>query len=127
MATWDLSRTKHHVFICNGSSCLRKGGEEVTQAIRREIAAAGMDEAIHTSRTRCNGRCKDACVVIVYPEGIWYKDVTAADAPVIVRQHLLAGTTLEEKVSHRYVNGVFVRQPGVEAGTAKSSRTAGKS
>lgn len=124
MATWDLSRMKHHVFICNCYRCMRKSGEEVTKAIRSEIAATGMDDVIHTSRTRCNGRCKDACVIIVYPEGIWYKDVTPADAPVIIRQHLIGGTPLEERISHRCVNGMFVRNRRVEAGILKTTKLA---
>jgi hypothetical protein len=43
MATWNLIGTKHHVLICNGGSCMRKGGEEVTQAIRSEIERLGLD------------------------------------------------------------------------------------
>ena len=37
MTTWNLEGTKTHLLLCNGSSCLRKGGEEVTQAVRDEI------------------------------------------------------------------------------------------
>lgn len=66
MATWDLSNTKHHILICNGSSCSRVGAEELTQAIRKEISDLELDEIIHTTRTRCNGRCHDKCVVITY-------------------------------------------------------------
>jgi NADH:ubiquinone oxidoreductase subunit E len=54
MATWNLDTTKHHVLICNGSSCNRFGAEEVTQAIRSEIANQELDPYIHTTRTRCN-------------------------------------------------------------------------
>ncbi|MDQ0999744.1 G3E family GTPase [Neobacillus niacini] len=71
MATWDLSNTKNHVFICNGSSCDRAGAEELPQAIRKEISKRELDDSIHTTRTRCNGRCHDKCVVITYPTGIW--------------------------------------------------------
>jgi len=43
MTTWNLTGTKHHVLICNGSSCMRKGGEEATQEIRNEIAELELD------------------------------------------------------------------------------------
>ncbi|MEC1177120.1 CbiX/SirB N-terminal domain-containing protein [Metasolibacillus meyeri] len=72
MTTWNLQKTQRHLLICNGATCLSAGGEEVTQAIRREIAEHKLDEEIHTSRTRCNGRCKDKCVVISYPDATWY-------------------------------------------------------
>lgn len=82
MTTWNLEGTRSHLLLCNGSSCMRKGGEEVTQAVRDEIGLLGLDEQIHTTRTRCNGRCKDACVVIAYPEGDWYR----VDSPEMGRQ-----------------------------------------
>ncbi|MCY8159728.1 (2Fe-2S) ferredoxin domain-containing protein, partial [Bacillus licheniformis] len=74
MATWDLSNMKHHIFICNGSSCNRAGAEELTQVIRQEISERELDDVIHTTRTRCNGRCQDKCVAIHYPRGTWYRD-----------------------------------------------------
>jgi NADH:ubiquinone oxidoreductase subunit E len=47
MATWDISKTTHHVLICNGSSCSREGAEELTQAIRKEISNREADGAKH--------------------------------------------------------------------------------
>ncbi|HZH59912.1 MAG TPA: (2Fe-2S) ferredoxin domain-containing protein [Metabacillus sp.] len=102
MTTWNLTETKHHVLICNGSSCMRKGGEEVTQAIREEITNLDLDNRIHTTRTRCNGRCKDACVVVVYPEGVWYKAGTPELAKEIVQEHLVGGKVIEDSVIYTY-------------------------
>jgi (2Fe-2S) ferredoxin len=102
MATWDLSKTKHHVLVCNGGSCLRNQGDEVTLALRAEIAAQGAGDYIHTTRTRCNGRCEDACVVTVYPEGVWYKDMTPEAARCLVREHLLQGNPLQERMVYSY-------------------------
>lgn len=82
MTTWNLMQMQRHLLICNGATCMRAGAEEVTQQIRDEIRKNHLDEYIHTSRTRCNGRCKDKCVVIDYPKGTWYsvqKEETARD------------------------------------------------
>ncbi|OEH93115.1 (2Fe-2S) ferredoxin domain-containing protein [Bacillus solimangrovi] len=100
MTTWNLEEMKHHVLICNGSSCMRKGGEEVTQSIREEITANQLDVQVHTTRTRCNGRCKDACVVIVYPEGTWYEGVTPELGKQIVQEHLIAKQPIERSISY---------------------------
>ncbi|MFX3623844.1 MAG: ferredoxin [Ectobacillus sp.] len=108
MTTWNLRGTRHHVFICNGSSCMRKGGEEATQAIRNEIANLDLDTMVHTTRTRCNGRCKDAPVVIVYPEGTWYKEVTPEVGSKIVQQHLARGHVLEDYIIYTYDQDGFV-------------------
>ncbi|MEH7118422.1 (2Fe-2S) ferredoxin domain-containing protein [Neobacillus vireti] len=115
MTTWNLNGTKHHVLICNGSSCMRKGGEEATQAIRNEITELNLDSRIHTTRTRCNGRCKDAPVAIVYPDGTWYKNVTAEVGSSIVRQHLAGGTILSDQVIYHYSDEGFLQPEGTES------------
>ncbi|MEW9673529.1 ferredoxin [Ammoniphilus sp. 3BR4] len=108
MTTWNLSETRHHVLICNGGSCMKNGAEEVTLAIRQEIKALGADNKIHTTRTKCNGRCEDACVVIVYPEGIWYRGITPEIGTEIVRCHLFdEGKILHPHVSYTYQDKHF--------------------
>ncbi|MBH8605496.1 (2Fe-2S) ferredoxin domain-containing protein [Thermoactinomyces sp. CICC 10522] len=121
MTTWDLSETQHHILICNGGSCIKKGGNEVVEAIRAEIKACNLDHRIHTTRTRCNGRCQDACVVIVYPEGTWFKDITPSLGRKIIRDYLLRLYPMDKSVSHTYQNQRFVRSSGVPRGIAKGT------
>jgi (2Fe-2S) ferredoxin len=109
MTTWNLNGVKSHVLICNGSSCMRKSGEEVTQAIREEITLLNIDTQIHTTRTRCNGRCKDACIVIMYPEGRWFKEVTPELGRKIVQDHLQKDTSLMDSVLYEYDEDGFVK------------------
>ncbi|MCR8634688.1 (2Fe-2S) ferredoxin domain-containing protein [Paenibacillus radicis (ex Xue et al. 2023)] len=125
MTTWNLSDVTHHVFICNGGSCLRQQGEEVTTAIRAEIAALDADGRIHTTRTRCNGRCEDACVVMVYPEGVWYKDVTPDVGRRIVREHLLEGNPLQDRMVYSYSESF--KATGVGSTGATKARSQAKS
>jgi (2Fe-2S) ferredoxin len=102
LAIRNLSKTTHHVLICNGVNCMKRQGEEVTLTIRDEIAKQEADMQIHTSRTLCNGRCEDACVVIAYPEGVWYREVTPEIARKIVKDHLLQGKVYEEHELHSF-------------------------
>ena len=119
MSTWDLSRTQQHVLLCNGSSCMRKGAEEVTQRIRAELTERNLDDVIHTSRTRCNGRCKDACVVVVYPQGAWYKDMEQADVKKFV-DCLVENEVYTDMLTHQYNWGHFVAEPNTVKGTLKA-------
>ncbi|MFB4324061.1 (2Fe-2S) ferredoxin domain-containing protein [Priestia sp. BR_2] len=122
MATWNLDTTKHHVLICNGSSCNRVGAEEVTQAIRSEIANQELDSYIHTTRTRCNGRCHDKCVVISYPDGIWYKDVKPQDARELINS-LKKDQPFVGKISHTFCEEGFQRTEGTVKGISKEKET----
>lgn len=101
MATWNLENTKSHLLICNGGSCTQLGADEVTESIREEIKNLNADEIIHTSRTQCNGRCSDACVVIAYPEGVWYKDITPESGKEIVQKHL-KGQCLDSQIVYHF-------------------------
>jgi (2Fe-2S) ferredoxin len=106
MATWNLAGTKHHLLICNGGSCMREGGEEVTQAIRDEIARSDVDSLIHTTRTRCNGRCDDACIVILYPQGIWYREMTPETGRRMVNELLGDVVPLANQIVYAYKDGL---------------------
>lgn len=101
MSTWNLRETRCHLLICNGGSCTKRRAEEVTQAIRDEISLLGADKLIHTTRTRCNGRCTDACVVIAYPDGVWYKDISPELGRELVRKHL-SGDRLDERLVYSF-------------------------
>ncbi|WP_338448416.1 (2Fe-2S) ferredoxin domain-containing protein [Niallia oryzisoli] len=125
MATWDLSSTMHHILICNGSSCNRVGAEELTQAIRKEISDRDLDNTIHTTRTRCNGRCHDKCVVIHYPKGTWYKDLNSEDVSPFI-ESILINEEYSEKLSHTFHGEGFQRSQGVITGILKDKERVSK-
>ncbi|WP_071460708.1 (2Fe-2S) ferredoxin domain-containing protein [Bacillus massilinigeriensis] len=112
MTTWNLSDTKSHILICNGSSCMRKGGEEVTAAIRDEISKLQLDPSVHTTRTRCNGRCKDACIVIQYPEGNWYKAMSPELGRKLVQSIHEEAELLPESVLYAFEGDSFIKVSG---------------
>ncbi len=102
MATKDLSKVRYHVFLCEGDSCTKRGACDVTSTLRAEIARLGLDEVVHTTRTRCNGRCQDGPIVIVYPDGIWYRDVSTESAAEIVTNHLAEELILHNTLLYQF-------------------------
>ncbi|KAA8786980.1 (2Fe-2S) ferredoxin [Paenibacillus sp. 4624] len=94
MAIYNLDQLQHHILLCNGGTCMRNDGEEVTQAVRDEIAKQQAGGFIHTTRTKCNGRCDDGCVTIVYPQGDWYGKMTPESGRELV-QALCKGDKLD--------------------------------
>lgn len=102
MAIKDLTKCERHLFLCNGSSCAENGAAEVTQTLRDEIRALGLHDRIHTTKTMCNGRCDDGPIVIVQPDGIWYKHVGTKAAKQIAYQHLKNDRPVRELVLYRW-------------------------
>ena len=97
---------KHHVFVCNGKSCSAVGSDEVKAAFVRELEARGLRQGKESKGrnplgkivlTDCSsvGFCSVGVAVLVYPEGVWYAQVQAADVPEIIEEHLLKGNIVK--------------------------------
>lgn len=99
----------HHVFVCTGSFC--SPGRE-GRALYALLASLLQREGLLFGPTRvkrgevpCLGVCAGGPVVVVYPEGIWYAQVTAPLLERIVVEHLKGGRVVEEAVFHRLQAG----------------------
>lgn len=77
-----------HVLVCTNADCADRGSVALLGALRRLIKEAGRDRDIRVTRTQCMGRCGEGPTVAVYPDGIWYRGVSEADAAELVEQHL---------------------------------------
>jgi (2Fe-2S) ferredoxin/ubiquinone/menaquinone biosynthesis C-methylase UbiE len=88
---------RHHVFVCTQpkpegvTSCPGSDSWAIVQALERESLAAGIDDKVQVTTCGCLGLCDDGPIVIVYPEGIWYRKVKEADVPEIATSHLRDG------------------------------------
>jgi sirohydrochlorin cobaltochelatase len=80
---------KKHVLVCANADCVDRGGISVLETFRRAVKAVKRTRDIKVTRTSCMGRCGEGPTVAVYPDGVWYRRVTPADAVDIVHEHLL--------------------------------------
>jgi (2Fe-2S) ferredoxin len=97
-----------HVLVCTGSFCSpdRRGRalySRLAELLEREGLLFGPTR-VKRSETPCLGVCAAGPIVAVYPEGIWYSNVTPALLERIVTQHLRNGKVVAEAVFHR-LNG----------------------
>jgi (2Fe-2S) ferredoxin len=56
---------------------------------------------VKRGETPCLGVCSGGPIVVVYPEGVWYRHVTPKVLDRIVTEHLRDGNVVEEFVFHR--------------------------
>ncbi|EGD41227.1 hypothetical protein NBCG_04503 [Nocardioidaceae bacterium Broad-1] len=84
------------VLICRGPRCTAKGSEEVARAVILGAMEAGLgDDDLLITHTGCQFPCNQAPVLSVQPDDVWYGNVEAAAARVIVRDHLDGGRPVE--------------------------------
>lgn len=97
---------RHHVFVCNGSSCTKAGSAEVKETFDKELRERNMLQGKEKKGknplgsvvlTDCSsvGFCAIGAAVLVYPDGIWYGQVHASDVKEIVEEHLIKGKKVE--------------------------------
>jgi sirohydrochlorin ferrochelatase/(2Fe-2S) ferredoxin len=80
-----------HVLVCGNVDCAARGSVALITCLRRLLKHRGREREIRVTRTACMGRCGEGPTVAVYPDGIWYRGVTEADAGDLVDEHLLGG------------------------------------
>ena len=97
---------RHHVFVCTGKSCSAVDSAEVKSAFERELKARGLQYGTEKKGRNPNGTvvltecgsvgfCAIGAAVMVYPDGVWYAQVRAADVPEIVEEHIVNGRPVE--------------------------------
>lgn len=86
-----------HVFVCEQQKpeglpcCGARGGRNVAEALRREIAMRGLAGEVLVTACGSLGLCERGPNMVVYPEGVWYSGVRAEDAAEIVESHFRNG------------------------------------
>lgn len=73
-------------------SCKARGGAEVRDALKKELAARGLSKSIRANAAGCLNQCERGVTIVVYPEQVWYGGVAVcADVPELVERHLING------------------------------------
>jgi (2Fe-2S) ferredoxin len=97
---------RYHVFVCSGKSCSAVGSAEVRDAFEQELKARGVlwgrakkgknpNGSIILTECASVGFCAVGAAVMIYPDGIWYAQVRAADVSEIIDEHLMNGRVVE--------------------------------
>ncbi len=91
-----MSIITHHFFVCTNErppghplpSCVPRGGKMVYAAFAREIARRGHPPGVKVTASGCLTPCNHGPNVVVYPEGVWYANVTEADVAKLLAVHI---------------------------------------
>lgn len=89
---------QYHVFCCTNrrpdghklGCCASKGGETLRNYMKARARELGI-AATRINAAGCLDRCADGPVMVVYPEGIWYRYDSQADVDAILQEHLIGG------------------------------------
>lgn len=89
-----------HLFVCTNEiasgkpACGKHGGQALVAAIQNALIVRRVTARV--TPCGCLGPCFDGPNAVVYPDGVWYGELTAEDAPAIA-EHLEHGTIYAAK------------------------------
>ena len=99
---------KYHAFVCTqqrpdghprGCCTSRGGGKALFERLFGHFLAKQLwEKGVHVASTSCLGFCGDGPLMVVYPQGVWYKVNTVEDIDEIVESHLLGDKPVERLV-----------------------------
>lgn len=98
-----MIQPQYHVFVCtscrpNGTQkgfCHGKQALSVVQKLMDEVEERDLSNEVMVTITGCFGVCDKGPIVVIYPEGAWYGNVSVEDVPEIVESHLEGGQKVE--------------------------------
>ncbi len=97
---------KRHIFACATQrppahprgSCGAAGAQPLMERLGKRIEAEGLAADVGFTASGCLGFCSAGPLLVIYPEGIWYRPETVADVDEIVDLHLMQGKLAERLV-----------------------------
>ncbi|TFG59799.1 MAG: NADH-quinone oxidoreductase subunit NuoF, partial [Spirochaetales bacterium] len=85
---------EYGILLCAGAGCIASGSMDLKKAL--EAALKNVNLKVKIVETGCLGPCAKGPVIIVKPDNVFYEKLTPADADLIVSQHLVEGTPVEQ-------------------------------
>lgn len=98
----DSGYFRHHVFCCTNKRppgdergcCIDRGGGALRNYMKDRCKALGID-GVRINAAGCLDRCELGPVLVVYPDGVWYRCETESDVEEVIQSHLIGGAVVE--------------------------------
>src|SRR5436305_14473013 len=102
--SYGVGDYKRHVFLCIGPDCCTtEVGLAAWQVLKTELKDRGLSissapNGCYRTKASCLRICTGGPIMLVYPEGTWYRGMTADRIPLFVQQQLVEGKPVDEWV-----------------------------
>jgi (2Fe-2S) ferredoxin len=88
----------HHLLLCTGPNCFPDSGAQTLKALNKRCKALRDEQGVSVflTETKCLRLCRMGPLAVVYPDGVWYSNVTPENGLRIVEEHLVGGNVVTE-------------------------------
>jgi (2Fe-2S) ferredoxin len=97
---------KRHIFACGTQrppmhprgSCGNSGAQPLWERLGQKIETLGLGGEVGFTISGCLSFCSAGPLMVIYPEGVWYRPKSEADVDRIIELHLQQDTLAEAQV-----------------------------
>jgi (2Fe-2S) ferredoxin len=91
----EIAASSRHLFLCTGPDCCDPTeGLELWERLKRRCRDLGLP--VLRSKAACLRICRGGPWLVVYPEGIWYGNVSPERLERILLEHIQNGNPIHE-------------------------------
>lgn len=102
-----LKQIQRHIFLCADQTkpkcCPKQIGLEAWEYLKQRLKELGLEQptlehpsCIFRTKTNCLRVCASGPILLIYPDGVWYRNATPEVIERIIQEHLLGNKIVTE-------------------------------
>ncbi|NEP36436.1 (2Fe-2S) ferredoxin domain-containing protein, partial [Moorena sp. SIO3B2] len=80
---------KASILVCQKSSCRKRGGQAVCNAIASSLKDHGLEDQVKIKETGCLKQCKHGPNLVMMPDKARYSEVAPQQIPTLIERHFV--------------------------------------